>query len=347
MVELSVILPLYNGESYLNDTILSIEDNNKDLNVEILIVDDGSTDGSLKLARTLSKKHSNIVVLSKQNGGIASAREYGLQHCKGKYVTFCDQDDKLVLGYSSFLKRMKEYHADILTSNRLISRSGKIITEKIILEQRLYEHTDCVDMAKMYFCREVFTPIDVKERNLIIVLPTIWNCIFNVDFIRNKGLHFIPSVKHEDDWLFVGQSLGWCQRLLVVPESYYCWTINPKSESHRKRYIPLYFQKRADHKIILLNTVASLGGTPTELKGYEHIIDAITVILGGKNAFSLPYREYLQEIKQLSAFAPISQFLDFRIGKSSSLYLWLWDHHLNTIAYLLCKVLDFIRKFRK
>ncbi len=108
MIDLTVILPLYNGEQFLSDEILSVEENNKDLSIEILIVDDGSTDNSLSVAQSLSNEYSNIVVFSKQNGVIASAREYGFKKSNGKYITFLDQDDKVLSGYSSFIKRMED-----------------------------------------------------------------------------------------------------------------------------------------------------------------------------------------------------------------------------------------------
>ncbi len=332
---ISVIVPLYNGGKYLRNAIHSIEEKNKGLSVEVLIVNDGSTDDSLSVAQLLSKEYSNIVVLSKENGGIASAREFGLNNCSGKYVTFLDQDDVVLEGYSSFIDKMEEYFADMLIANHSVSTKGIIECKQSFIEERSYNHEECVDLAKMLFCPEVFTPSDASERCLRVLPGTVWNCIFKLDFIKNNNLHFVSNVDYEDDWLFIGQTLGACRHLLIVPGSYYCWTVNPNSESHTPKYISNYFQRRELHKKFLLNVVSNLGATNQMIARFKHILDAQTVIEGGKNAMLLSYSNYLQEIKELSAFMPIRQFSDFKVGRTSSVFIWLWSKHLNGIAYVL------------
>ena len=94
----SVIMALYNNEQYLEDAIesLVVQSFGFEHNVELIIVDDGSSDDSLKIAKKYQEKYPyNIQVLSKENGGQASARNSGLKHAKGEYINFLDSDDKL------------------------------------------------------------------------------------------------------------------------------------------------------------------------------------------------------------------------------------------------------------
>lgn len=94
----SVIMALYNNEKYLEDAIesLIIQNFGFEHNIELIIVDDGSSDDSLKIAEKYQEKYPyNIQVLSKENGGQASARNLGLKYAKGDYINFIDSDDKI------------------------------------------------------------------------------------------------------------------------------------------------------------------------------------------------------------------------------------------------------------
>lgn len=88
----SVVIPVYNGAEYLEATVKTILAQDYD-NIEILLVNDGSKDGSEKLINTLAENNSNIKGFHKQNGGVAAARNYGIERANGELVAFCDQDD--------------------------------------------------------------------------------------------------------------------------------------------------------------------------------------------------------------------------------------------------------------
>ncbi len=92
MHKLSVIVPIYNGAKYLNrclDSILTQEFTD----FELILVDDGSTDNSLKICNDYIKKDNRVIVLHKENGGLVSARKFGLSVAKGEYIGFVDCDD--------------------------------------------------------------------------------------------------------------------------------------------------------------------------------------------------------------------------------------------------------------
>tara|TARA_B110000211_G_C14090667_1_gene558865 strand:+ start:124 stop:1047 length:924 start_codon:yes stop_codon:yes gene_type:complete len=88
----SVVIPVYNGAEYLEATVKTILAQDYD-NIEILLVNDGSKDGSEQLINTLAENNSNIKGFHKQNGGVAAARNYGIERANGELVAFCDQDD--------------------------------------------------------------------------------------------------------------------------------------------------------------------------------------------------------------------------------------------------------------
>ncbi len=86
----SVILPVYNGEQFVARAIESVL-NQTYKELELIVVDDGSSDNSLDVVQSYAD--SRLKVLTKENGGPASARNFGIQHCSGEYVALIDQDD--------------------------------------------------------------------------------------------------------------------------------------------------------------------------------------------------------------------------------------------------------------
>ena len=89
---LSVIIPAYNCEQYIERCLLSVT-NQTYTNIEIIVVNDGSSDGTLEKCEYLSRLDSRIVILSQKNQGVTSARISGLSIAKGKWITFLDSDD--------------------------------------------------------------------------------------------------------------------------------------------------------------------------------------------------------------------------------------------------------------
>lgn len=91
-IKVSVIIPVYNVEKYLRQNLESVQKQTlKD--IEIICVDDGSTDSSCKIAEEFAAADSRFVVIKQQNGGAGAARNNGLRHAKGKYLSFLDSDD--------------------------------------------------------------------------------------------------------------------------------------------------------------------------------------------------------------------------------------------------------------
>ncbi|MDY3663438.1 MAG: glycosyltransferase, partial [Campylobacter sp.] len=94
---ISVIIPVYNTASFLKECVESVL--NQDENLEIILINDGSKDDSGAICDKLAKENANIKVLHKQNGGVSSARNAGLELAKGDYIAFIDSDDSIKKGY--------------------------------------------------------------------------------------------------------------------------------------------------------------------------------------------------------------------------------------------------------
>lgn len=95
-VDISVIIPVYNVERYLEECVHSVLGQQFDGRLEVILVDDGSTDSSGRLCDRLADEHEHIRVLHKSNGGLSDARNHGLDVARGEYITFVDSDDALL-----------------------------------------------------------------------------------------------------------------------------------------------------------------------------------------------------------------------------------------------------------
>lgn len=110
----SVVVPVYNAEGFLKDTVQTIEEQTLK-NLEILLVDDGSKDESLRICRELAKEDVRIKVFHKENGGAASARNLGIRNARGSFIGFVDSDDRIE----------KTMYEDLLRGAKVMEDEGK------------------------------------------------------------------------------------------------------------------------------------------------------------------------------------------------------------------------------
>ena len=118
MTFLSVVIPVYNVRDYLVRCIDSVIAECDNITYEVLLVDDGSTDGSGRLCDEIAERLSHVMVLHKPNGGLSDARNYGVAHAVGEYVFYLDSDDYLVKdGLRAEMEAAKELGSDVVCGN--------------------------------------------------------------------------------------------------------------------------------------------------------------------------------------------------------------------------------------
>lgn len=128
--EVSIIVPVYNVKKYLPKCVSSLlKQNYKDY--FIILVDDGSTDGSGNLCDSFAKLHKNIKVLHKSNGGLSDARNFGVTHVKSPYIIFVDSDDYVDTNFVSYLLSLEDkYKSDVAVTGYYSESLDGIISRK-------------------------------------------------------------------------------------------------------------------------------------------------------------------------------------------------------------------------
>lgn len=183
-MKLSIIVPLYNVEKYIEKCILSLV--NQDFrDYEIIVVNDGSPDESANIVNELKIKYPNVLLFHKENGGLSSARNFGLEKAKGEYVWFVDSDDWIEFDIISLLyKHVKESNLDCLWFDfNQIDEKGKIIFSSKDKNIKLSTKV----LKGEIFLRDVF--------NSSCYACMFW---FKTDWLRSIDFKFTEGILYED-----------------------------------------------------------------------------------------------------------------------------------------------------
>lgn len=181
---ISVIIPVYNVERYLAICLDSVLTQSY-RNLEIIVINDGSTDYSLKIAQQYAQVEDRITVYSFENGGLSEARNRGLEVATGDYVTFVDSDDLLLPGALEIMfNTLYETNADVV--------EGAIIKGDHV---KKFENPDPLTIQEYTF-KEAVTDV-LYQKSL---LPSAWGKLYRMDLF--KDLRFEKGLYYEDLDLF-------------------------------------------------------------------------------------------------------------------------------------------------
>ena len=218
---ISIIVPIYNVECYLEPCILSLI-NQKYLDVEIILVDDGSTDTCLSICKEYAKRDSRIKVLHKDNGGQGSARNMGLDKARGEYISFIDGDDYVSeTMYSTMMPFFEQANCDIVTCG-LITHSGVRKSLSPVPEiGAIWKDTESI--MRDYLCTRF---IDGSPCNKIYK-KELWD-----------DLRFPEGVAREDVYIMY-RLLAKCNRIVHSGTCEYHYILRPGS-SERREFNPKF-----------------------------------------------------------------------------------------------------------
>ena len=240
---ISVIVPVYNGEKYIEKCVEAIC-NSSYQNLEILLINDGSKDHSEEICQNLAQKDHRIKVFSKENGGIASARQFGLSKATGKYICFSDQDDTVYPhAYELLKKNLEFFNSDICIGSADGIRGKKIQKFLSSTENKMIENED-VKKYVFHLCNSfVNGAYEIDETPYLI---TIWNCMYKKEIIDQYGITFKRFIASDDDYLFNLDYISHVNRVSFEKESVYGWVIHLASFSHNPKFISNCYTKYHD-----------------------------------------------------------------------------------------------------
>ena len=229
---LSVIIPFYNREKTLScavDPVLKVKSDS----IEVLLVDDGSTDGSKRLCDEYAEKDKRVKVFHKANGGVSSARNLGIDNAQGKYVFFCDSDDCV---YSEVLDnaltRLSESDCDLyifdyvyhnLDDGKEVKQSFKIPAE--------------TELNKKAIVDNIISPLVLSSGT---GLASSCHKFFLTEKIKKHNIRFEEKVFKGEDWRFVLDFTDVAETAYYIPETLYRYNLDGTQDEKKYKKIAVY-----------------------------------------------------------------------------------------------------------
>lgn len=223
MIKVSIIIPVYNVENYLEQCLESaINQTLKD--IEIICINDGSTDKSPEILEKAAKKDQRIRIISKPNSGYGHSMNLGLDMAKGKYLIFLESDDFILPELCETLYGLCEkYNLDMIKSDyyEFKTRGGKIYSK--------YMRASGAD---------TYHHVIDNQKNRVIYRSAMytWSCMYNREFINTHHIrhHETPGASYQDNGFWF-QTLMYCKRIYLIAQAFYMYRQdNPESSIHHK-----------------------------------------------------------------------------------------------------------------
>lgn len=218
MIKVSIIIPVYNVEQYLERCLESVvEQTLKD--IEIIIVNDGSKDKSQEIIDNYKEKYNYIKCYIKDNGGLSDARNYGMANATGEYILFLDSDDYLKKDACENLYNIsKKNNLDILKFNYFDEKKNK----DAFVKDKKY-------MNKIYNGKNYLKEVLDKDTLSIVA----WNALYSREYIEKNNFQFKKGILHEDE-RWTPEVILKCKKIMHIRNVYYFYKLNPSSITTRK-----------------------------------------------------------------------------------------------------------------
>ena len=268
---LSVIVPVYNCTQYIDRCIESIVSQSFK-EIELILVDDGSTDDSGVRCDEWADKDSRITVIHRENGGLSAARNTGIEIACGEYVGFVDSDDYIEpLMCETLYNAAKKHNADLCLSGicfvggNMFSESGGDTKKSYFVEETLFEKED---MKKLLLGVVGALPHEPDDSRYGV---SVCKNIFKTSVIRERKIEFLSERKIlSEDTLFMVDFIKSSQSAVGVPGSYYCYCRNEDSLSKS------YNKERFEKSIVFLDELEKRIADTIEKEEYKIYLDRLT-----------------------------------------------------------------------
>lgn len=206
---ISIIVPIYNVEKYIRTCIESILAQTY-RNVEVIIVNDGSTDQSLAVISDLICSHHNVKVINQKNQGVSVARNTGIDVATGKYITFVDPDDKIMPGFVSSLYQIADKTGADIVRGSFRDFNGNIPKDWV------------PDFNVPTNCGTIVLD-QLLSSNISFV---VWSSIYRLDFINSNHIRFTPGIVVYEDGDFTTRAYMLAKLVATSPEPNYAYRRN-------------------------------------------------------------------------------------------------------------------------
>lgn len=327
--EISIIVPVYNAEKYIHECINNILSQSYE-DFELILINDGSQDQTLSILKQFEKIDTRIKVLTKQNGGVSSARNYGLNISTGKWIAFIDADDKIDKNY---LSHFIAHATDVdLVIGGFTSFGAKEIINKF-------------DNCGIYEGEAIGPFLSENLKRMLLGVP--WGKIYRRQIIEDYHLRFDEKIRFNEGYLFNQQFYCKMAKIYITSDTDYHWRIEEKANKYATNI------KECIYTIITLKTQYDKLVTTWHIHNTDYIKGVFVIQTirfldyeAQVNAFnSKGYKAFKEELKRIDHL----RLFFYLEGKSSiSIAFFLLRNKLSLLLFIFMRFINpLIRKLRK
>lgn len=327
----SIIMPVYNSEKYLPKAIESVL-NQTYKDFELLLVNDGSKDNSLSMCQAFADRDNRIRIINKENGGLCSARNAGLDNATGEYIAFIDNDDEFDERYMEIaIKNLKEFDCDIFRCNRLrvqIYDNGNTkqdiggvpnnITEPYVI--------DAEGLFADYY--------NIKKSG---AMYGIWNGVYRAELFAN--IRFNTDIRFGgEDWLINLQLYEQAKRVVFVNDALYIYYRRLGHSTSTKfdfnRIDAILWVAEYERKLLTDKLQANAEEIIRPCNAF-YLAQIIKVLENTNCPFNTKQKlDYLRKIRKDLCF--FKTYL-FKKPYKENICMWLYSHHMVRLMYFITK----------
>lgn len=301
----SVIVPVYNSEKYLQSCIESIQ-NQEYENFEIIIIDDGSTDDGSVICDRCAEMDERIRVIHQDNKGVSAARNAGIEIARGKHVVFVDSDDTIEKTHLLSLEKVDSNIELVICGVKQISETG-LVSIKISYKRQLILEVNTETVLEM-----------VRNNALCYV----YDKRFNRDIIMKENIRFSEGINLGEDTEFVAKYMNACRNIQYIEENtyiYHKYSHETLSSFKINCVLPLV---NVNRKIV--NILSDRFGNIEETRVWKkRIFDiypySIFYILKSKKYKKREKYQMLKVIFEIEEFKKFAKELDIYMNKESEI----------------------------
>lgn len=343
IVKVSVVVPVYNGEKYIGRCIESILNQNlKDL--ELILVNDGSTDNSLATIKKYAYYNKNIKIITKSNGGVSSARNAGIKAATGDYIGFVDSDDWIDPEmYRSMYTKITDTESDICMCNYIVEypdhKIGKSLkTNKSIIYKEKSIHQLIINMI---------APRDLNIKSSSI-MGSACRLLVKREFIQESKIKFPLGIPLMEDLIFCTNAFIKCNKISFDKGFYYHYFIESMTPYRHDMYCIHKNVFEILEGIFKENNMYTLAEPRLNIRYVNMCNASIYNVVDKMNKNSL--RDKLTSIKNICSDNKLKDILKntstkkYKIRKKMVLYAL--KHQLTNFLYLYYKITSYKNKLK-
>ncbi len=224
MKKVSIIVPVYNTSNFLEKCMDSIiKQTLKE--IEIIVINDGSTDNSLDICKAYAAKDCRVVLIDQENRGLSATRNKGVQAAKGEYVGFVDSDDWIEADmFEKMYLQAKESEAEVCLCNYKVNYMEESVPVALDIEKDVMENNEIFSDIVI----NLIGPKDLNSNNKNI-MACVWRMIIKKELLEKNNIIFLEDITFMEDILYSLEVYSKCNKVCINRGYFYNYMLNTNS----------------------------------------------------------------------------------------------------------------------